>query len=124
MSNLGAQDTFSLTVSVEGITTIKGDIRLCIIDNKEGFPDDCTYHAIAAVKSKTFSTTIPNVKKGQYAISLLHDEDSNTKMNYNFLGIPKEKYGFSNNPNSRFSIPAFEDCLFKVEKATKITIKI
>jgi uncharacterized protein (DUF2141 family) len=55
-----------------------------------------------------------NFEPGEYALAVIHDENDNEKMDFNFFGIPKEPYGFSNNPGSRFKKPKYE--------ATKITI--
>ena len=47
--------------------------------------------------------------------TIVHD---NNKLDYNFLGIPKEQYGFSNNARNRFSAPAFSQAAFKHLKKT------
>ena len=36
---------------------------------------------------------------GTYAVQVMHDENENNQLDTNFLGIPTEGYGFSNNPN-------------------------
>lgn len=63
---------------------------------------------------------------GKYAISLLDDLNENDDMDYNFFGIPKEGYGFSNDAGPRgFSPPNFEDAAFEVgENGTNITTKM
>jgi uncharacterized protein (DUF2141 family) len=35
---------------------------------------------------------------GEYAVQVLHDENDNGKLDTNFMGMPTEGYGFSNNP--------------------------
>ncbi len=63
--------------------------------------------------------------KGHYAIALYHDENSNKKFDRNFLGIPDEGYGFSNNPGFRFGAPDHDETLFQVDgMATAVRISV
>ena len=49
---------------------------------------------------------VPDLKKGDFALVALHDEDRNRKLKKNFLGIPKEGVAVSNYPKLR--LPSFE----------------
>jgi uncharacterized protein (DUF2141 family) len=49
---------------------------------------------------------------GNYAIKVFHDEDADRELDTNFLGIPSEAYGFSNNADGSFGPPAWEDAKF------------
>ncbi len=51
---------------------------------------------------------------GLYALAVYHDEDGNRKFNKNFLGIPIEPFGVSNNPTIGLSPPSFEEAAFNV----------
>ena len=57
---------------------------------------------------------LSNVPDGTYAIAATHDLNGNDKFDLNFMGIPKEPYGFSNNIRHSFSAPTFEECKFSV----------
>ena len=60
---------------------------------------------------------------GNYAITLFHDENNNMELDTNFLGIPKEPYGFSNNAKSPFGPPGFQAALVEFSKeGDEITI--
>ena len=52
--------------------------------------------------STQLSTEIPD---GEYAIAFFIDANGNKKLDKNFLGIPKEQYGFSNNAMGTLSAP-------------------
>jgi uncharacterized protein (DUF2141 family) len=54
------------------------------------------------------------VPPGTYALAIMHDANSNDKMDTNFIGIPKEGYTFSNNAFGRLGPPSFDDASFKV----------
>ena len=57
--------------------------------------------------------TIP---KGAYALALFHDSNSNGILDKNFLGIPSERYGFSNNVHPLFSEPSFSSTVIEIYK--------
>lgn len=68
--------------------------------------------------------TITNIEKGTYAYSLFHDVNDNGKMDKNFLGIPKEPYGFSNDLKGRMGPPAFEKAKFDLTGDLTLQISI
>lgn len=59
-----------------------------------------------------------------YAVAVFHDENANKYLDKNFLGMPEEKYGFSNGARGTFGPPYFEEACFKVsnQQVVKITI--
>ena len=73
-----------------------------------------------------FTVTIkPDVRPGIYAVAVLHDENENDEMDFNFLGMPLEGYGFSNDAAAMFGPPSFEAAAFKLSpRASYIPIKI
>lgn len=66
-------------------------------------------------------------KPGVYAIAVYHDEDSSQNINRGgMLGIPTEGFGFSNNPPTIASLPAFRSVRLHIAKtnlSTRITLK-
>ena len=52
---------------------------------------------------------------GNYSIALYHDENDNKKLDRNFIGIPREGFGFSNNPPLGLGMPKQKEMRFKVE---------
>ena len=54
---------------------------------------------------------------GRYSVALYHDENSNKELDQDFLGIPTEGYGFSNNPGFRFGAPDQDETLFTIDGA-------
>ncbi len=51
---------------------------------------------------------------GDYAVAAIHDENRNAKLDRNLIGIPKEGFGFANNPPVRWSAPAFRAAVIHV----------
>ena len=55
---------------------------------------------------------INKIPFGEYAIKAFHDEDRDDEIDMNFLGIPVESYGFSNNVRGIFGPPSFDKAKF------------
>ena len=52
-----------------------------------------------------------NLPPGTYAAKVMHDENDNGKLDTNFMGMPIEGYGFSNNPQL-LRKPTFDEAKF------------
>jgi uncharacterized protein (DUF2141 family) len=66
----------------------------------------------SGLKDSTIVFEFDLPKPGNYAIAILDDENSNGELDRNFLGIPVEGFGFSNNFVARgLNIPHYEDLL-------------
>ena len=59
--------------------------------------------------------TIDKLQEGKYSFRLFHDENNNGKLDTNWIGIPTEGYGFSNNAKSSFGPPAFKKTIFDLK---------
>lgn len=115
-------------VQISGISEKKGEIFAALYTSSAGFPSKVT-HAFKTAKATPLNgkavLTFSEVPEGKYAIALFHDTNNDGKLNTNFLGIPKEGYGVSNNVRNLFSAPGFDESSFKVGKsAVKLTIKV
>jgi uncharacterized protein (DUF2141 family) len=124
------KDTGTLTVRVTGARNTKGKIGVTLFQNAQGFPDD-TSKAIrqerVEIDPKTMSAQVmfKDLPQGTFAISVLHDENGNGKMDKNFVGMPKEGYGASNNPSKKRRAPTFDEAKFSLntsEQAIEITL--
>ena len=106
-----------VTVRISGFKNDKGICRLLVYADEKGFPEDPEYALIiqsGEIKDRKseFSFMIPS---GTYAISILHDENSNEKLDKTWYGKPREGFGISNNPRIRFSPPKFEEAAVSIE---------
>lgn len=111
--------TATLTVHVIGARNAQGKIRAALFNGAEGFPNDAS-RAIQKqsgdIDPETSSAHIvfTNVPAGVYAVSVFHDENMNQKLDKNFVGVPKEGYGASNNPKKRMGPPNFAETKFQL----------
>ena len=53
-----------------------------------------------------------DIPPGTYALAVIHDENSNGKLDTNWLGIPTEGYGFSNDAKALLGAPSFAAASF------------
>ncbi len=130
--SLAAQtnDTATLTVRVAGARNTKGKIWVTVFQDAQGFPDDpskAVRQQSVDIDPNTLSAqvTFKDVPQGTFAVSVLHDENGNGKMDKNFVGMPKEGYGASNNPKKKKRAPTFDEAKFSLntsEQAIEITL--
>jgi uncharacterized protein (DUF2141 family) len=114
-----------LTVKITNITEVKGEIEIGFYNNPDTFPDDGGQYKKLRVKvtSKVMKITV-ELPKGVWAVAVYHDENNDKKINKNFFGIPKERYGFSNNVKPVLSAPSFNKTKFELYKNKTITINL
>ncbi|MCT4600631.1 MAG: DUF2141 domain-containing protein [Marinifilaceae bacterium] len=114
----------SITIKVTNIKNDKGILMVAIYSSKKDFLKKPYLKAIGKIKNKKSTIIFKDIEPGTYAISIIHDINSNKKLDFNFLGIPKEPTAASNNAKGTFGPPAFKDAKFKIEKENIIqTIK-
>ena len=123
-------DTGTLTVRVTGARNARGKIWVTVFQDAQGFPDDASRAArqqSVDIDPNTMSAqvTFKDLPQGTFALSVLHDENGNGKMDKNFVGMPKEGYGASNNPKKKKRAPTFEEAKFSLNssgQAIEITL--
>jgi uncharacterized protein (DUF2141 family) len=111
----------TLTIQVENAEPGKGyHILVGISDKEEGYPDKSFTWQTVPATDKTVTVVFTDLPKGTYAVSLYQDTNNNEKLDTNVLGMPKEKYGFSNNT----MMPNYRKNQFEFTKDMTITIKL
>lgn len=117
----------SLLLTIDGISEAQGCIQICLVSDEALFLKECTWHESILVSGKErLQHRFENLPPGQYAISLFHDLNQNQILDKrSILPIPKEPFGFSNNPPVTFGPPRFTDCLFELNQTNlKLTIRL
>lgn len=113
-------DKDTLILKVTNIKKAVGDIYVAVFDNKEDYMENRFVEAVAAVEIKGELEINIEMPKGKYAISIFHDTNEDGELSTNFLGIPKEPYGFSNNPKAKFGPPSYEQSLFEFKESGQV----
>jgi len=125
--SITAQDVSGNTIEIE-ITNIESDegkMMIGLYDSEKNWLKTTTKETIGEIKDGKSSMAFENVPDGTYGISSYHDENDNDELDVNFLGIPKEDVGSSNNAPARMGPPTWEDANFEIKgKSIKQTIKL
>lgn len=102
-----------------------GTTLISLYNSKENFAAMNNTVSTIRIKpqSKTVRITFHNLPAGEYAFSLFHDGNDNSKLDTNILGIPSEQYGFSNNAGS-FGPAKFSDAKFTLKDDKTVTIHL
>jgi uncharacterized protein (DUF2141 family) len=103
-------------VEIVDLESNKGVVIVDLLDTTEESVRDTT----VKILDHKCIIVFKDVKNGQYAIRYFHDENSDEEMDSNFLGIPKEGFGFSNDAMGKFGPKDFSEWLFEVSGDTKI----
>ena len=118
-----------ISVTIKDIKTPNGQILMGIYKDDVSFDKEIAYKKVQAFKTKISNGTLVvevKLEPGKYGISLMDDENFNGKMDYNFIGIPKEGFGFSNYYHTGLTKPKLKSFLFEVieNKNTKVEVKM
>jgi len=120
----------TLHVVIEGIKTSKGQVKVGLEKTAAEFDQgplhEARYRGETVVsKEGRIEVHFRDLPFGTYAIKSFHDEDDNGQLNTNFMGIPSEDYGFSNNVRGKMGPAKFEAARFDLDSSEKtITIRL
>jgi uncharacterized protein (DUF2141 family) len=116
----------TLDVTVTGLKHTRGALLACVWKDKGGFPT-CQKSKTAVRQTVKITGTSMKVRftgmaTGSYGVSIHHDEDGDGKLKTNFIGMPKEGVGISNNPGG---IPSWSKAQLTIGpgSATSITMR-
>jgi uncharacterized protein (DUF2141 family) len=98
----------TLTVVIKNIKNSKGDVGAALYTSEAGFMKTVWKTKSMKAHPGEVRLTFENIPAGTYAISIMHDLNSNGEMDTNGVGIPKEGFGFSNDAMGSFGPPTFE----------------
>ncbi|MBT4518768.1 MAG: DUF2141 domain-containing protein [Halieaceae bacterium] len=114
----------TLRINVKGITVIEGHLMVVLCRGEESYNSGKSpLSSRLSVDSEEAVVIFENIEDGEYAAKIFHDENDNGKLDTNFVGFPKEGYGFSNN-GGKFGPPKYKDARFEVKGNASIDINI
>jgi uncharacterized protein (DUF2141 family) len=123
-----------LRVTVEGIRSPRGMVLIGLYDSMVSFdraiassgegsflidPDRFGAVALRANAVLKSSVVFSNLDPGRYAAIVFHDENGNGKFDKNFLRVPSEPYGFSNNVQGFLGAPSFDAAAVAVRESNQ-----
>lgn len=105
----------TITININSIRNSKGTVKWAVYNKEANFNStEAGFIDAGEVKAKEGTVTVRTkpLPDGTYAISVFHDENNNSDVDFNFLGLPVEGFGFSQNPIIYFGPPKFKECTF------------
>ncbi|GLQ21173.1 DUF2141 domain-containing protein [Algimonas porphyrae] len=113
----GGAASADLIVKVENIDKTEGQLRIGLYDSETGFEDDRELRGqTVPVTGSTMRIIFDDLPVGRYAIKVFHDQDTDGSLDKDFMGIPSEPYGFSNNASDPFSAPEWKETRFALPR--------
>ncbi|KAA6456196.1 DUF2141 domain-containing protein [Acidobacteria bacterium AB60] len=120
----------TLRIHVDGFRNTRGNLGTVVFASPDGWPESPTKAfrrgpAPIDPASRTAVAVWADLPPGNYAVAAIHDENSNAKLDRNMFGIPREGFGFANNPHVALSAPSFDKAEVHVGcPATEVTIHL
>lgn len=102
-----------LTVEIMDLRNSKGKVHISLVDENQNQVAGLSQ----LIKDEKCVIVFKDLKPGKYAFSFFHDENEDEVMNVNWMGMPKEGIGFSNNPSSKFGPPPFDKTVFEINES-------
>ncbi len=107
-----------LKVLIRGLDVFQGKLAIELLNSNE----EQVAEYWLFVESDTLELLVPDLVQGDYALRFFHDENNNGVMDKNWLGIPTEAFGFSNDARVILGPPAIKDMIFGVQGHTDIVV--
>ena len=112
-----------LKIEITNVASEDGQIILAIYNSSENYDKRIAFQEVKIqpkVDSVIFETNVPD---GEYLVMLVHDINTNGKLDTSFIGMPKESVGLSNYDGK--GIPGkFKKHKFSVKNNTSIIIPL
>lgn len=112
----------AIDVRVNGVRSDRGHVMFVLYgDNPDDFlvKGKRIFKQSFAAKRGTVAFCVIVPQAGTYAASIYHDENGNKKFDRNWIGIPAEGAGFSNNPALLLGPPSHAQAAFQVSNGPK-----
>jgi uncharacterized protein (DUF2141 family) len=115
-----------LTIEITNVRNANGKLWIAMFRPGDAlWAEKPNIYKIITVTSKISQIAEFDLEPGRYALAVYHDLNDNNVLDKNFIGIPKEPYGFGNDFRPRFSAPSFDDCAFDLPAGgRKIFVKL
>lgn len=107
-------DGGTVSIEVDGLRSDRGEVRGALFASRDGWTEEghqiatCTAH----VHGHVARCVIEEVPPGDYAFAFLHDEDDDGELDRDWIGVPQEGFGFSNDARPGLGAPSFESARF------------
>lgn len=123
--NENVGDTFTLEITVTGLTPNDGQVVASLFDEKKKY----LKKSVSTLRESANGTDklileFTDLAIGEYAVSVFYDLDSDGELDTGFMRIPKEPIGFSNNARGKFGPAKWKHTSFRVDHDLQMTIHV
>ncbi len=125
MAAENAAELGELTLAISGLVSDAGELKIVLVSSAEqfSFEAEALRRVVTEIHGGESRWLFSALPFGDYAIKVYHDANGNDELDKNFLGIPKEDVGFSNNPSLRFGEPSYDEARFSFD-SSPMTVNI
>jgi uncharacterized protein (DUF2141 family) len=106
-------------VQILNIRNSTGTVACTLFESPEGFPIEflrsATNVMVIKIRKSQARCDFEDIPPGTYAMAVVHDENMNGKLETNWLGMPTEGYGFSNDATGVVGAPSFAAASFQYD---------
>jgi uncharacterized protein (DUF2141 family) len=106
-------------VKILDINNSKGTVACALFESPTGFPIEYLGYAtnimVIKIRKTQARCDFMDIPPGTYSLAVIHDENMNGKLDTNWLDVPREGYGFSNDATSLLGAPSFAAASFRYE---------
>lgn len=103
-----------------------GTVGCALFPSADGFPNEPErVRGVRVATSGTTTTcTFEEVAAGTYAVAAFLDTNGNEVSDRNFVGMPTEPWGVSNNVRHRLRAPRFDEAAVALTAGQRLTLEI
>lgn len=103
-----------LTIEITGLKTLKGELYVSLYNKADHFmnPDKAFGKVKVPASQELVRVKLEDVPAGYYAVAVYQDLNANAVMDVTEMKVPKEPFGFSNNPRGTKGPATFDQAKF------------
>lgn len=126
LSSFNSIEKGEVIINIKGLKSDKGELILAIFNDKDDYlKKDFIHKKVKVEKTGDTRVIFTDLPKGEYSVSVIHDENKNGKLDKNAVGIPKESFGFSNVSLGWFGPPSYNSTKFELsDDKVEVTVKL
>lgn len=117
--------SITLKIQVQGLVANKGQVIASLFTSEQNYLETPVHKQTVKVGNEnSLEVTYSSLALGIYSVGIVYDQNNDGKLDTNFIGIPKEPVGFSNNAKGSFGPPSFKQTSIMLEHDKRITIEL
>ncbi|MEO1018854.1 MAG: DUF2141 domain-containing protein [Pseudomonadota bacterium] len=115
-----------LVVEVSGIEADEGEVGCALHDDPEKFPMESSAANEVWLDAKTTGVQcrFEGLTPGRYAVAISQDFNGNRETDTNWIGMPTEPWGVSNNVRPLLRAPRFDEAAVEVADGEAVRIAV